>query len=147
MKEVEESIDFLEYKARIIINTIQESKNSFSTLINNPGSGNLEEINQRQLQRISHNQVKVNILIEHLLEIARLKHISKDEGSGLLSEHFSQYQQSLVEKTVNSELNYDETHPYFGYPRFNKLLISYYTSIEDYEMCKKIKDVEIKDFH
>jgi len=43
--------------------------------------------------------------------------------------------------TLAGEMDYNDSHPFFGDAEFQGKLISHYAAIEDYEMCKMIKDI------
>ncbi len=49
--------------------------------------------------------------------------------------------EDCLKLTLAGELDYNVDHPFFLDEDFQEKLISHYASIEDYEMCKMIKDI------
>ncbi len=43
--------------------------------------------------------------------------------------------------TINKEIEFDSRHPYYNDPEFLHLLLNYYISVEDYEMCVTLKQI------
>ena len=78
--------------------------------------------------------------IDEYPDIKQVKKISS-KNSGQEDQIMNIKKEDYLDLTINGAMDFDKHHPYFNDKDFFNELLSYFSEIEDYEMCSKLTNL------
>jgi hypothetical protein len=143
MREVmKKTIDVLKEKVKGNLLVIQNNQKEIRNLLKQPVSSErsimLEEKYALNKILLSENNdfINVQLALTNFLEKYNNSDIFDKEMVAASSKYADE--KECFELTVNGQLLYNTTHPYYNDDKFFQKLLHYYQDIEDYENCSKL---------
>lgn len=141
MKEfIQQTIELLKLKVKTNLEEIKENQLQIKEILNQPTSAERTRlfderynINKRLLSE-NNDFINVQLTLVKFLEKYKNTPLMKDcyEAIDLSNE------EEVFQHTIEGNLEYDKSHPFFTNKGFLNKLLDHYIQNEDYEKCQKL---------
>lgn len=149
------SVDILKKRTRYNLDLLHQNENSIKETLKEPVSEKRsEKLNQqfflsKKILAENNEMVKLQKDIKNYLEIYHNDIIEFSQGidldnksTELGNEIFEISKEDYFDLTIKGEIIFDTHHPYYNDETFFKGLLAHFISIENYEMCSLLVELD-----